>query len=56
MKLATRKPTFLVIGLLGMSGVMCAVVTAQKSSAPPQPHADRLPAVSARRDSRSTSS
>ena len=52
MKLATRKPTFLVIGLLGMCGVMCAVVTAQKSSAPPQPHADRLPAISAPRPNR----
>jgi glucose/arabinose dehydrogenase len=52
MKLATRKPTFLVIGLLGMCGVMCAVVTAQRSSAPPQPHADRLPAVSAPRPNR----
>src|SRR5690349_5556969 len=52
MKLATRKPTFLVICLLGMCGVMCAVVTAQQSSAPPQPHADRLPAISAPRRNR----
>src|SRR5262250_3413480 len=52
MKLATRTPTFLVIGLLGMCGVMCAVVSAQRSSGPPQPHADRLPAVSAPRPNR----
>src|SRR5262245_39172811 len=54
MKLATRKPTLLVIGLLGMCGVMCAVVAAQRSSGPPQPHADRLPAVSAPRPNRGT--
>src|SRR5262245_39173913 len=54
MKLATRKPTLLVIGLLGTCGVMCAVVAAQRSSGPPQPHADRLPAVSAPRPNRGT--
>jgi glucose/arabinose dehydrogenase len=52
MKFATRKPTPLAIGFLGMCGVMCAVVTAQRSSGPPQPHADRLPAVSSPRPNR----
>jgi glucose/arabinose dehydrogenase len=54
MKLAMRKTTFLVIGLIGMCGVMCAVVTAQRSSAPPQPHADRLPTSRAPRPNRGT--
>jgi glucose/arabinose dehydrogenase len=48
MKFATRKPVLLVIGFLAM----CAVVTAQRSSGPPQPHADRLPAVSSPRPNR----
>src|ERR1051325_5828103 len=50
MNLATRKPALLVIGFVGM----CAVVTAQRSSAPPQPHADRLPAISSPRPNRGT--
>jgi glucose/arabinose dehydrogenase len=50
MKLATRKPAILVIGLLAM----CGVVVAQRSSGPPQPHADRLPAVSSPRPNRGT--
>ena len=50
MKFATRRPPLLVIGFLGM----CAAVTAQRSSGPPQPHADRLPAVSAPRPNRGT--
>jgi glucose/arabinose dehydrogenase len=48
MKVATRTPALLVIGVLGM----CAVVMAQRSSGPPQPHADRLPAISAPRPNR----
>jgi glucose/arabinose dehydrogenase len=48
MKFATRKPVLLVIGFLGM----CGGVLAQRSSGPPQPHADRLPAVSAPRPNR----
>jgi len=52
MKLAMRKPSVLAIGFLGMCGVMCAVLTAQRSSGPPQPHADRLPAISAPRPNR----
>ena len=48
MKFATRKPGLLVIGFLGT----CAVVAAQRSSGPPQPQADRLPAVSAPRPNR----
>ena len=48
MKLAMRKPALLVIGLLGM----CSLVGAQRSSGPPQPHAERLPAVSAPRPNR----
>src|SRR5262249_25106463 len=52
MKLATRKPALLVIGFLGVCGVMCGVVTAQRSSGPPQPQAARLPAISAPRPNR----
>jgi len=48
MTFATRKPVLVAIGLLGM----CALVSGQRSSAPPQPHADRLPAVSAPRPNR----
>ena len=48
MTFATRKPVFVAIGLLGM----CALVSGQRSAAPPQPHADRLPAVSAPRPNR----
>src|SRR5262249_60500487 len=52
LRLATRKPTALFFGLLGMCGAMCAVVAAHRSSGPSQPHADRLPAVSAPRPNR----
>jgi glucose/arabinose dehydrogenase len=48
MKFATRKPALLVIGFLGM----CGIVAAQRTYGPPQPHADRLPAVSAPRPNR----
>src|SRR5919197_2319796 len=48
MKCATRKPALLVIGVLGL----CGIVAAQRSSGPPQPHADRLPAVSSPRPNR----
>src|ERR1044071_8193019 len=48
MKLATRKPALLVIGFLSM----CGLATAQRRAGPPQPHADRLPAVSAPRPNR----
>jgi len=48
MKFATRKPALLVVGFLWM----CGIVAAQRSSGPPQPHADRLPAVSAPRPNR----
>ena len=50
MKFAMRKPALLAAGLLAM----CAGVLAQRSSGPPQPRADRLPAVSAPRPNRGT--
>ena len=48
MKFATRQPVLVVIGFLSM----CGVIAAQRSSGPPQPHADRLPAVSSPRPNR----
>ena len=48
MTCATRKLALVVIGFLAMYGP----VGAQRSSGPPQPHADRLPAVSAPRPNR----
>ena len=50
MKLAMRKPALLVIGFVAL----CGVGSAQRSSGPPQPHADRLPAISAPRPNRGT--
>lgn len=50
MKCATRKPAFVVIAFLGM----CAIIAAQRSSGPPQPRADRLPAIGAPRPNRGT--
>src|SRR4029453_6561282 len=50
MKFATRQSALVVLGFLGM----CVVVAAQRSSGPPQPHADRLPAISAPRPNRGT--
>ena len=48
MKFATRQPVLLVIGVLAM----CITSAAQRSSGPPQPRADRLPAVSSPRPNR----
>src|SRR4030095_11531231 len=50
MKFATRQSALVVLGFLGM----CVIVAAQRSSGPPQPHADRLPAISAPRPNRGT--
>jgi len=50
MKCASRRAAILGVGVLGL----CGVVAAQRSSGPPQPHADRLPAVSSPRPNRGT--
>ena len=50
MKCASRRAALLGVGVLGL----CGVVAAQRSAGPPQPHADRLPAVSSPRPNRGT--